>query len=206
VTAGFVLAGGRSTRMGTDKALMTWQGEPLVARALAQLRRLGLRARIAGTRPDLAQYAEVVDDAHPGCGPLAGIEAALAASDAELNLFVPVDLPLVPDAFLRWMVERARATDALATVPFVSGRAEPLCAVYHRSLAPGIAQALERGEYKVMRGVEAAVEMAQHDSQHDGMGLDAFAVEEVYATRFDWPAEVPVMRWFANWNTPSDVC
>ncbi len=92
----FVLAGGQSTRMGRDKALLPLDGRPLIEHMLDKMRGLGLHARICGSRPDLAQFAEVVADNFAGSGPLAGIEAALAVSDSELNLFVPVDLPGLP--------------------------------------------------------------------------------------------------------------
>ncbi len=64
---GFVLAGGQSTRMGRDKALMMLDGRTLVERALELLGGLGLDARICGSRPDLARFAEVVPDNFPGC-------------------------------------------------------------------------------------------------------------------------------------------
>lgn len=202
---GFVLAGGRSTRMGRDKALLPWQGESLVEHALGQLHALGMKARIAGSRPDLARFAAVVDDLHPGCGPLAGIEAALAASDAELNLFLPVDLPLLPGLFLSWLLARVGTTGALATIPTVGGRPQPLCAVYHQALLPGITAALEAGDYKVMHGIEQGVDLARHDGQHIGLFLDMVPMEDIYGSRFDWPSDPPLYRWFQNMNTPADL-
>jgi molybdopterin-guanine dinucleotide biosynthesis protein A len=106
---GFVLAGGRSTRMGQDKALLQLAGRPLLDLALDKLRALPLAAapRIAAARSDLSSHAGVIADLHPGCGPLSGIEAALAASTQPLNVFLPVDTPLLPAHFLLWMLERA---------------------------------------------------------------------------------------------------
>ena len=202
---GFVLAGGRSTRMGRDKAMLEWKGVPLVEQALGSLRHLGLQARIAGSRADLGRFAEVVPDLHPGCGPVSGIEAALVASDAELNLFLPVDLPLLPEMFLRWMLDRVTATAALATIPMVSGMPQPLCAVYHQALLPGLTASLVEGEYKVMRAITHAVSVAGRDGQHMGVAVDSFHVEEVFCSRFDWPADMPVGRWFQNMNTPADL-
>ena len=101
------------------------------------------------TRPDLSSYAPVVPDLHPGCGPLSGIEAALAATTRPLNLFLPVDLPLLPARFLSWMLRRAEITGALVTVPRANGRPQPLCAVYHRDLLAGVTASLAAGNYKV---------------------------------------------------------
>ena len=130
----FVVAGGQSARMGRDKALLSLEGTPLLQLALDALRSLGLSPRICGSRPDRARFAEVIPDNFAPCGPLAGIEAALAVSDTDLNLFLAVDLPLLPAAFLCWLMERAGASEALATIPVFGDRPQPLCAVYSRRL------------------------------------------------------------------------
>jgi molybdenum cofactor guanylyltransferase len=192
---GFVLAGGQSTRMGRDKATLLFEGQTLIARAVDRLTSLGLRVRIAGSRPDLAEYADVVDDRHPGCGPLSGLEAALAASDAELNVFTAVDLPHLPAMFLDWMIWRAEHTGALATIPTLAGRPQPLCAVYHRMLHAGLARALRAGDCKVMHAVENAAKGA----------VDAFSMERLAASRWDCSPNLPVQRWFENLNTPADL-
>jgi molybdopterin-guanine dinucleotide biosynthesis protein A len=190
---GFVLAGGRSSRMGRDKALLAYAGRPLIEHAVSILTGAGLTPHILGLRPDLADYAPIIEDLRPGSGPLGGLEAALTFSKTELNVFLPVDLPLLPSSFLRYLLERAAITGAAATVPTLGGRPEPLCAVYRRELLPGIADALESGEYKVMRAIEnAAGEM------------DRFSVEAVIAARDDW-ATGPPHRWFQNMNTPADM-
>jgi molybdenum cofactor guanylyltransferase len=191
--SGFVLAGGRSTRMGTDKALLRYGGTRLIELAVAKLESLECSTRIAGSRPDLARFAPVVKDLRPGCGPLGGIEAALSASDSELNVFAPVDLPLLPSFFLQWMVLRAELTGAMATIPLLEGRPQPLCCVLHRDLLPQISQALDEGKFKVVPALDAAG------------GADYFSVESVAPTQRDWPAEPPLHRWFQNVNRPEDL-
>jgi len=193
----FVLAGGQSTRMGRDKALLEFRGRPLVDHAIQKLRALGFSPRIAGTRPDLSTYAPVIPDNYPGSGPLAGIEAALSASDSSLNFFLPIDLPLLPLDFLRWLVARAGETSALGTIPFLEDRPQPLCAVYHRDLLPYAQSALAVGDRKVMRVIgDAAVS--------SGSKLDRFNVETVAAS-IDISAALPPYRWFQNFNTPADL-
>ena len=145
----FILAGGQSTRMGRDKALLEVDGETLVERALGLLRGLGLAPRICGSRLDLAHFADVVPDNFPLCGPLGGIEAALAVSDTELNLFVPVDLPGLPGDFLRWLMARAETGQAVATIPKYGGRLQPLCAVYRPQFADAAENSLRSGHYKI---------------------------------------------------------
>ena len=192
---GFVLAGGRSKRMGRDKALLQYGGRPLIAHAVDLLKAAGVEPRIVGTRPDLAAYAPIVEDLHPGCGPLGGIEAALASSSSEWNVFLPVDLPLLPSVFFE-VPDRARphVAGAAATIPTLAGGPEPLCAVYRRVLLAGIRESIETGNYKVMDGIK-------HSAQPPD--IDLFSVEAVAATRDDWSLE-PLRRWFQNMNTPAD--
>ena len=199
----FLLAGGQSSRMGQDKALLTLHGKTLLELALEKLRTLpGPPPRIAGSRPDLSPYAEVVMDRHAGSGPLAGIEAALTATTQPLNLFLPVDLPLLPARFLAWMLARAEATGALMTVPRINGYPQPLCAVYHRDLLAPITAALGDGNRKVMSVTStAANQLGQPGAR------DVFDVERVGSA---WPeltgyAPLPISRWFHNCNTPEDM-
>jgi len=193
---GFVLAGGRSTRMGKDKALLRYGGRPLIEHAVGLLRAAGLDPHIVGVRPDLVEYAPVIEDLHPGCGPLGGIEAALVSSSSEWNVFLPVDLPFLPVVFLSYLIERSGITGASATIPMLAGRPEPLCAVYHRDLLGGIRESLEVGKHKVMHGIENAAEPSE---------IDVFSLEAVAATHDDWPMEPPLHRWFQNLNTPTDL-
>jgi molybdopterin-guanine dinucleotide biosynthesis protein A len=190
---GFILAGGRSTRMGQDKALLHYAGRPLVEHAVKLLHAAGLVPHIVGVRPDLAAYAPVVEDLHPDCGPLGGMEAALLVSTSERSVFVPVDVPLLPPAFLQYLVERAVFTGAIATLPTLAGRFHPLCAVYHRDLLSGITGALQAGDYKVMHIIENLP------------NVDFFRVECVAAARNDWPVQPPLHLWFQNLNTPEDM-
>jgi molybdopterin-guanine dinucleotide biosynthesis protein A len=201
----FVLAGGQSTRMGRDKALLEWQGQPLIEHALDKLRSLGCTPRILGVRPDLERFAPVVPDNVQARGPLGGIEAALNFSDANLNLFLPVDLPRLPVEFLRWMAARSAITNAAATIPWHSGHPQPLCAVYHRRLLPHISAALSQGDGKVMRVIAQAAK-AEH------MSIDHFQIEHVAAAQRsgflrneDWPHWPPAHMWFENLNTPADL-
>jgi molybdenum cofactor guanylyltransferase len=197
---GFVLAGGRSSRMGRDKALIPVGGQPMVELALDKLRSLPLAAapRIAGAASYLSSYGDVIADLHPGCGPLSGMEAALAASTHPLNVFLGVDTPLLPARFLGWMLMRAETTGALVTIPRIAGRPQPLCAVYHRDLLGHVTAALPAGNYKVIAVMSAAAE---------GQAIDIFDIERVASANpelLDW-SPLPLCRWFHNCNTPEDM-
>jgi molybdopterin-guanine dinucleotide biosynthesis protein A len=193
---GWVLAGGRSVRMGRDKAGVEFAGVPLLERMLGKLSKIGLRARIAGMRePVEGVAAEVVSDLHPDCGPLSGMETALGRSERPLVMMLGVDLPLIETEFLMWMLGRAQITGAAATIPRVLGQPQPLCAVYRRELLGGITRALDSGEYKAMTGVENAA---------TGARLDLFDVERVAATGA-WGSVLPTHCQFMNCNTREDV-
>jgi molybdenum cofactor guanylyltransferase len=196
---GWVLAGGRSLRMGRDKASAEVAGRPLMQHMLDKLQAVGVRARVAGMRAPVADVAaEVLHDAHPDCGPLSGMETALANSEAALVLMVGVDLPLLEPEFLAWMLQRAAITGAMATIPRLEGEPQPLCAVYRRELLDGVTEALESGDYKVMVAVERAVGRL-------GCGkIDGFDAERVAATGA-WRSKRPTHWQFMNCNTPEEL-
>ena len=203
VVEGFVLAGGRSIRMGQDKALLNFEGIPLVELALRNLTEVTDQRRIVGDRPDLAHFAPVVMDSEANCGPLGGIVAALRATASEWNVFLPVDLPLLPPGFLRWMVGRVSQTGALATVPLLAGLPQPLAAVYDRALLPELERRLKAGETKTIRAIIGAAESLEWL----GARTDFFCVETLAAAGHFSAIEtaVPVRRWFENVNSRLDL-
>jgi len=196
---GFVLAGGASTRMGTDKALLRVGGRTLIERALALLASAGATPRIVGSREDLARFAPVIPDLRKACGPLSGIEAGLLASRSPLALFIPVDLPLLSPPLLRLLPSRARRTGSPATIPRMLGQVQPLCALYHRDLQPGISEALNAGDFKVMRAVQQSTgELAGR--------ADIFDIETVLTAEPPDPGQPwPAARSFMNCNSREDL-
>ncbi len=148
--AAFVLAGGKSTRMGADKAFVTLEGRTLLARALEAARSVSGDVRIVGDPAKFAGFAPVVEDEFRGCGPLAGIHAALRVSPAELNLILAVDVPFVTPALLQYLMTRAQGSSAAwVTVARAGGGWQPLCAVYRREFVDAAEKALRDGRYKI---------------------------------------------------------
>ena len=154
--AGYVLAGGRSRRMGQDKALLVFRGKTLIERALGLMRDVAGEVAIIGNRADLAQHAAVFPDATADFGPVAGLVSGLKRCGREWCVFVPVDLPLLSPELLRQMLEVAEREQALCVVPTVDDVAEPLCVVLHRTLHDSLNQQMVAREQKVMRALEAA--------------------------------------------------
>src|SRR5260370_4266898 len=142
VTA-FILAGGKSTRMGTDKAFLEYQGRTLLARALDLARSVTSEVRIVGSPQKFVPFAAVVEDLFRDCGPLGGIHAALLASRTQLNLMLAVDTPHISTALLQYLIHQAReAPDAAVVVPRAGGGWQPLCAVYRLEFATTAENAL----------------------------------------------------------------
>jgi len=146
--AAFILAGGKSTRMGSDKAFAMLDGRTLLERALELAPSVTKDVRVVGGAEKFAGFAPVVEDVFRECGPLGGIHAALRASAAELNLMLAVDVPFVTAELLRYLVARARGSDAIVTVPRAGGW-QPLCAVYRREFGDVAEQALRDGRYRI---------------------------------------------------------
>ncbi|HUA91467.1 MAG TPA: molybdenum cofactor guanylyltransferase [Terracidiphilus sp.] len=197
--AGFVLAGGQSSRMGRDKALLPLAGQPLIARALANLCDAGLSAAIAGARSNLAQFAPLVEDANPGLGPLSGVCAALASTSAHHSVFLPVDLPFLPASLLCYLLHQARITGRAITVPTINGFAQTFPAVLDRAILPLLQAELAAGRlgcFAAFRSAAAAI----------GQPVSSVAVELlVHAGHVEHPAGLPPAHWFLNLNTPSDL-
>ncbi len=148
-SSAFVLAGGKSSRMGSDKAFLQLDGRTLLARALELAQAAAPQVFIVGQRDKFACFGAVVEDVFPGRGPLGGIHAALSATATELNLVLAVDLPFMRADFLRYLLERARASSALVVVPRALGGYQPLCAVYRRAFRQRAETVLQAGRNKI---------------------------------------------------------
>jgi len=200
--AGFVLAGGRSSRMGSDKALALFGGIPLVQIALEAFAEAGIPARIAGARSDLSEFGAQLPDLSPESGPLGGIHAALSASSAEWNVFLPVDLPLMPPSLLMSLLGRAQLTRLPVTAATLNGRLEPFPVVLHASALPAIAERLTAGQTACHRAWETI-------PAELGASLDAVSVETLLQCGQCAPGRrrvgLPPVLWFQSANTPEEL-
>ena len=165
--AGILLAGGRSQRMGSDKASLPWHGSTLARRAAGLLARLAEPPVIAVCAPDqalpaLPDWVEVVRDPQPGLGPLAGLAAGLAAAGprAEVAAVCAVDSPLGHPAVLAALLGALGASPAV--VPLGDGRPQPLFAVYRTELAFLAAALVADGERRASQlGERAGARMVE---------------------------------------------
>jgi molybdenum cofactor guanylyltransferase len=181
---GCVLVGGRSSRMGRDKAFVEFGGQTLLERALAVVGGVCDQVMIAGDPAVFAKYGSAVADVFPGCGPLAGIHAALLASPAELSLMLAVDMPFVSGELLGFLFAVAENSDAVVTVPRTGKGLQPLCAVYRRAFSVAAEPALRAGKYKI-------------DAAFSGVSVRVIEENELAAAGFS-------EQTFFNVNTPQD--
>ena len=181
---GFILAGGKSGRLGRDKAFLGYRGSPLVEVARQCLDSVGLPVTIVGDSRERFRSLglPVLADRISGAGPLAAVFTALAASRSRDNYFIPCDTPLVPPRLYRILARVGRDFDVV--VPRDSkGGLHPLCAYYSRTAADPIRRLLESGARRV-------------DSVLDSEDL---RVHLLSAAEWDLPDES-----FLNVNTPAD--
>ena len=143
-----LLAGGRSTRMGRDKAALLFGGVPLWKHQLATLRAAGASELFISGRAD-GPFAgcgvPVIEDITPGRGPLAALEAVLPRITTRLAIVLAIDLPAMRADFLAMLAETALAKDC-SVVPEVDGRFEPLAAAYAPCIVPLVAECLRGGD------------------------------------------------------------
>jgi molybdopterin-guanine dinucleotide biosynthesis protein A len=214
--SGYVLAGGRSSRMGTDKALLRLAGKPLIEHAVAKLRRVCADVDILSSNPALAAYAPLVPDLHPDCGPISGIEAALIHSRHDWSLILPVDMPFMPTAYIddwaRLWTSPPFGTNHSAAIHMftVSGRPQPGFCLLHQDVAPIVSHSILCGEYALMPVFERAGRelgaLRGPDSASALWGVP-FADPPLIGPMAELitPAQFAARSlWFANLNTPGD--
>lgn len=181
----FVLAGGKSSRMGRPKGLLPFSGKPLVIH-LAQL--LEVTAEPAAIIGPPKYYAglglRVVADDRRDAGPLGGICTALRVSDCGWNLIVGCDLPFLTSDWLAHLIERATDSPTDAILPLNERGMEPLCAMYRKRIQTDLSDALDRGVRKITDA------------------LAKLTIETIAPA--EWKRFDPRGRLFKNINTPED--
>jgi molybdenum cofactor guanylyltransferase len=191
--AAFILAGGVSSRMGREKGLLDFGGEPLIVRTARMVELLVTEVTVVGPPERYAALGlrTIADQSLGGREriaavrtPLVGIATALSATKMPWNLILACDLPYLTAVWLDWLLSRAVNSSAQIVMPLTSEGLEPLAAVYRRECAAPIVAALERGVRKV---TDATAE---------------FRVERL--SENDWNEIDPKGRVLRNMNAPSD--
>lgn len=183
-----ILAGGRSRRMGANKAEMMFEGEPLLARGARRLAPAVDEVVVIGPQSlaPLVPDARVVEDALPSIGPLGGLYTALTTTTSARIFLVACDMPFVSPGLVRAMLALAETReDADAVVLNANGRMQPLHVVYARGCLPAIERALTTNDHS-LHTLLAQLAVVAIDTEtvrrEDPDGLSAFNVN----TPGDW--------------------
>jgi molybdopterin-guanine dinucleotide biosynthesis protein A len=146
---GAILAGGNSSRMGRDKALLLWNGKPLIMHVAETLHAMFHDVRICGGTDDRYGFLglPVLPDLVPQSGPLGGIHSALSHSVPASVFVLSCDMPLVSCSLIEYILEFP--SSAPMKVAALDGRLQPLCGVYHTSCLPVIGQELKHRRLKL---------------------------------------------------------
>ena len=198
--AAFILAGGRSSRMGRDKAWLELAGVPLVLRLARAVEPFVSSLTVIGPPERFASLGlAAIPDRIPlrsasgesSCGPLGGIVTALNATEHSWNLVLACDLPYITALWLDWLLGRAAASEAQAIVPERTKGVEPLAAVYRKECARALAAALARDERKVSDvvrdlRVELIPEAEWRAVDPEGNVLGNMNTPEEYAQACQW--------------------
>jgi molybdenum cofactor guanylyltransferase len=181
----FVLAGGKSSRMGRAKGMLSFAGKPLVVH-MARLAGFVAEAPIiVGSPGECGGLGfRVVADDRRDLGPLGGICTALRVTVHGWNLIVGCDLPFLTREWLEFLVSRAMESPADVVIPANERGYEPLCAMYRKRAHEAIAAALARGVRKITEGL-AELTLARIEPD-------------------EWKGFDPRGRLFKNINTPRD--
>jgi molybdenum cofactor guanylyltransferase len=180
-----ILAGGRSRRMGQDKAWLLLDGKALLAHQVELARALGAEKVFISGRSNTDYDAfgcAVLRDRLPNAGPLSGLESALTAISTPLLLVLAVDMPRMTASPLQTLL--ACCTETRGAVPRFGEHTEPLAAIYPKSALPMVRESLGNIRYAARNFAGRCIEL----------GLVTF---------IDLPEEYSAC--FANWNSPADV-
>ena len=190
-----VQAGGRSTRMGFDKATALFQGEPLVRRVLERIAPVASELLVTTSRPEELSFLEgepvcgldarVCRDLPGGAGAMRGIASSLSAASRPIVAIVACDMPFVSADLISALAERLVRDDLDACVPRASHGLEPLCAVWRRESC-----------------LPLACELLAADSQRIRFLIDR--VETGYFDEGEVVAAAGPLTCFENVNTPEE--
>ena len=198
---GFVLAGGRSSRMGQNKALIEIAGRRLIQHAVDILREAGLKTRIAGGASELSQLAPMVSDMpeESGLGPLAGISAALSACSCRFAVFLPVDMPLIPASLIEYLVRHAVMTQKAVTVVSVAGFTQTFPAIIDCAAIESLRESLHSDDRNCLKAFRAVGEALPG-------GFEALSLEVLLQPgQVRHPLALFPNQWFLSGNTPDDL-
>ena len=150
---GIILAGGKSTRMGTDKGLMPFKGKPMIQHVIDPMAKICKRILVVTSNPMYGMFGfELVKDEQPDYGPVMGVLSGLKASETDLNLVLSCDAPFVDFDLMKELVLANGEADIVAATS--STGIHPLIATYRKSCMPTFEKAIGEDEHRLRTVLE----------------------------------------------------
>ncbi|MCP4683145.1 MAG: molybdenum cofactor guanylyltransferase [Desulfobacterales bacterium] len=183
--SGVILAGGKSSRYGRNKALVSLKGTPLIEKVIAVMQPLFQELIIITNTPGEYAYLKLPmhEDLIKGLGPIGGIYTGLTAISNDAGFFVACDMPYLNGELIRYMVESSDDFDAV--VPKIAGNMEALFSLYRKRCLPAMEGLIESREYQIVRFFHL---------------VSVLYIGEKEVRRFD-----PDLRSFTNINSPQEL-
>ncbi len=150
----YILAGGKSSRMGEDKGLVLLKGKPMVEHVITALHQVFSEVRIVSNNRYYEQFGlKVLADLIPDKGPMGGIYTGLKDSPNAMNFFISCDMPFVSKKSLELLLDQAEVDQI--TVSIINDRFQPLFAVYPKSILPELEVLMNQNLLKLKLMIEA---------------------------------------------------
>jgi molybdopterin-guanine dinucleotide biosynthesis protein A len=145
---GYILAGGKSSRMGMDKGLMVFNGKAIVQRVMEQMKPAVNKLVIVSNNPEYEKFGlEVVVDIIKNIGPAGGIHAALNHTNAEKNFLVSCDMPFITTGSIEFIIRHSLQSQI--TVPVYQCQTEPLFGIYSKECLTKWQELIQQGIIKL---------------------------------------------------------
>ena len=178
----FILAGGKSSRMGKDKGLIPIFGKPMVKHLLDKIEDLGIEASIISSNPEYQIFKKpVYQDVVPNIGPLGGLLTSLSFAKKRKILILSCDTPLIPIIALQKLLENTQEAEICITE--AEGNLNPLFGIYPKSILSKVRNQIEKGDLKMKNFI--------FDNPHTILNMDYIATQDSLS--------------FTNFNTVQDL-
>ncbi len=147
---GVILAGGKSSRMGSDKGLVEFKSKPMAQYAIELLQPLCDELVISTGNVDYLQFGyQTIADLVPSCGPIGGMFSVMHSLPAKRYFFLSCDVPHIPSALAKEILTHKDKAEIV--VPIHSqNRCEPLFGLYSKNVLPNLVRQIEKGNYKLL--------------------------------------------------------
>lgn len=148
-----ILAGGKSSRMGTDKALLKYKGQTFIQILFYNLKNICSNIIISSNNPKVSIIGtKTISDEIKEIGPMGGIYTCLKNSDSDFNFIVSVDTPFVSSKLLMYIFHKSENFD-ISVVSF-KNKVHPLIGVYHKRILKLLSSEIQAGKYKIMEMIK----------------------------------------------------